>query len=205
LNVEVTGPIARKQVAAQQHILSPRQFDPPTTDQIQQADKPKPAPRDVFHPNLADLRITPSEVHNDPIDALQIPLSSTTSTTPLQSRQAPQPNGNAEASQNQQSASRQSSDADLLNAYISALARRVDSHLIYPNEVKKKRLQGVTQVSFVVTDAGEIKPGSLEIKRSSGSALLDSNAEKTILALVPFQKPPREMTIALEIEFTVDF
>jgi protein TonB len=206
LNVEVKGPRANRPIEAQQkRIFSPGSTGPAPEKPEPQQEKPKPAPTKAFRPDLTELKVAPSEVHNDAIDALHLPLPAAAPTEILHGGGAPSQIGNSEIEQKPQSAGHQSSEADLINAYISALARLVNSHLIYPKEVKKKRLEGVTSVSFVVTGSGEIKPDSLGIKRSSGYPELDANALKTIQSLAPFQRPPREMTISLEIEFAVDF
>lgn len=206
LNVEVTGPHVDRHIAAlQKRILAPRQFDPPPPEQKQPVDDPKPAAPEAIRTELNNLKIAPAEVHTDTLDVIHLPLPSAAPTDTFHSGGVPLQRGNGDLDQKPQSSGNHSNEADLITAYVSALARRVNSHLIYPNEVKKKRLEGVTQVAFVVTASGEIQPGSLQIKRSSGSAVLDGNAEKTILSLAPFQKPPHEMAISLEIEFAVDF
>jgi TonB family protein len=206
LNVEVMGPRASRPIEAQKkRIISPGSSSPAPAQPEPQQQKQTPAPARTFRPDLTELKVEPSEIHNDALDALHLPLPAAAPTEIFHGGGAPSQIGNSEIEQKPQSAGHQSSEADLITAYISALARLVNSHLIYPKDVKKKRLEGVTSVSFVVTAAGGIKPDSLGIKRSSGYAELDANALKTIQSLAPFQKPPREMTISLEIEFAVGY
>jgi hypothetical protein len=45
------------------------------------------------------------------------------------------------------------------------------------------------------------RPESLKIVAGSGQAKLDESALKTIRASVPFDPPPREMTVAIAVAF----
>lgn len=202
LNIEIMEPHANRQIVAQQkRIESVRSSEPVPQKQEPQETKPKTASLETPRVEPAELKIAQSENRSDSPDALHFPQTTVAPTKTSHGGGTPSRNGNSEFEQRPQAVGHQSNQTDLINAYISMLTKLVNSHLIYPKEVRKKRLEGVSQVSFVVTASGEIKPGSLQIKKSSGSAVLDSNALKTILSLAPFQRPPRELTISFGIEF----
>jgi protein TonB len=88
-----------------------------------------------------------------------------------------------------------------INIYVRALSKRVQTHLIYPEEGRRTGLKGTATISFTILNTGHIRPESLKITESSGQPKLDESALKTIRASVPFAPPPREMTIAIAVDF----
>jgi protein TonB len=56
-------------------------------------------------------------------------------------------------------------------------------------------------VSFTILASGQIRPETLKIVTSSGQPRLDGGALKTIRASVPFDPPPKEITIAIAVDF----
>ncbi len=56
-------------------------------------------------------------------------------------------------------------------------------------------------VAFTVLVSGQIRPGSLKIAESSGQAALDASALKTIRASAPFDPAPRELNLAITVDF----
>lgn len=206
LNIQMIGPQANRQMVELQKRMSAPPSAPAPQKQEQQEDpKPKPTPLKTVSVELSVLKIAPSENHNDSPNALHLPEMAA---APIDFSHAaggrPSRSGNSEYEQRAQSVGRQLTDADLINAYISVLTKLVNSHLIYPKDVRKKKLEGVSWVSFVVTESGALKPNSLQIKKSSGYQALDDNALKTILAVAPFQRPPRELNLSIALEFEVD-
>ncbi len=89
----------------------------------------------------------------------------------------------------------------LRREYGARLSKRVQAHLVYPDDARKAKLQGTAKVSFVVLPSGDIRPETLKIVTSSGQPLLDTSALKTIRASVPFDPAPAEMPIAIAVEF----
>jgi periplasmic protein TonB len=92
-------------------------------------------------------------------------------------------------------------DPNRLAEYIKSLSKKVGSHLVYPDEGRKAELRGVATVSFRILGDGQIRPDSLKVVESSGQPQLDASALKTIRASVPFDPPPREMTIAIGVVY----
>jgi periplasmic protein TonB len=93
------------------------------------------------------------------------------------------------------------SDAERLKAYVGRLTQKVDAALVYPEEARKARLQGIASVAFRILSDGSIQPGSLAIKASSGQPLLDESALTTVRTSAPFDPPPIEMTISIDVAF----
>jgi periplasmic protein TonB len=92
-------------------------------------------------------------------------------------------------------------DTDRLWDYAKALSKSVQAHLVYPDKGRSAGLHGTTTISFTVLVNGQIRPESLKIVVSSGQAPLDAAALKTIRASIPFNPPPKEMTVAIAVAF----
>ena len=63
-------------------------------------------------------------------------------------------------------------------------------------------IEAVTTISFIVTDSGNIKGGSLRVKVSSGYTALDASALQSARDSVPFEKPPKEMPLIIGVRFS---
>jgi protein TonB len=94
-------------------------------------------------------------------------------------------------------------DADPLSMYTSRVARRLQSNLVYPEKMRRKGIEAVTTIIFTVTGSGEIKKDSLKVRKSSGYAEMDDNALKAARASAPFDEPPKEMTLVIDVAFEV--
>jgi protein TonB len=90
---------------------------------------------------------------------------------------------------------------DELKKYLAKLKKKVQGNLVYPEEAKKSGYEGTPVVKFTLTDSGGIRPGSLVIARSSGYAVLDMNAMKAAQDSAPFERPEREMEVAIGVGF----
>jgi protein TonB len=85
--------------------------------------------------------------------------------------------------------------------YSALLMKKVRDHLVYPDEAKRARLQGVATVSFVILSNGDLRPETLKVVKSSGEPTLDISALHTIRASAPFAPPPREMAVSIGVAF----
>ncbi len=90
---------------------------------------------------------------------------------------------------------------DRLRKYVKGLTKRVQSHLRYPDEGRRVGLQGAATVSFTILSNGQIWPESLKIVESSGQQKLDASALQTVRSSGPFEPPPKEMTVAIDVVF----
>jgi protein TonB len=204
LNVEISGILAPRQTAAQQQrrIASPL---PKPAEPIQKRNKinrvavPEASP--PIEPHVPQMP-PPSNVPNalEPVRAPQI-----ASTQHQESKESKaQTQAGTEAQQPQQTIAAHNNMNDRIAAYMSQLTKQLQSNLIYPQDAKKKRIEGTSLVSFVITESGEIQPNTLAVKRSSGNTTLDASALRTVASSAPFQKPPRELNVSIELEFEVD-
>jgi periplasmic protein TonB len=92
-------------------------------------------------------------------------------------------------------------EAERLNIYVQALSKKVQTHLVYPEDGRRAGLKGTATVSFAILSNGHIRQESMKVTESSGQPKLDESALRTIRASVPFAPPPREMTIAIAVDF----
>jgi protein TonB len=200
LNVELFGMLANRQTEAQQKRVEARPGETTPHKQDKQEVKPETAQKETAHTQAHAVQ---SENLPDMPDAVRLP-ELPASLAAVSRSSGMQAHAGGDSQQRQQFTGRRPDAVDVLNAYLAQLAKRLRANLVYPPEAKKKKLEGFPQISFVVTESGEIKPNTLTVKKSSGYALLDASALKTAMASAPFQKPPRELGVSITIAFEID-
>lgn len=89
----------------------------------------------------------------------------------------------------------QETEQDLINAYTRLLSKKVGAHL--PEPVGRA---AAAVVSFTVLTDGHVS--GLKIAESSGQAELDAGALKAIRTSAPFEPPPKELNLAITVDFT---
>ncbi len=92
-------------------------------------------------------------------------------------------------------------EIDRMRAYVKLLSKKVQTNLVYPDGGRQAGLQGAATVSFAILRNGQIRPETLKIVESSGQPKLDASALKTVRSSVPFDPPPREMTVAIAVAY----
>lgn len=92
--------------------------------------------------------------------------------------------------------------ADRIRDYVTILARKVESKLVYPDRGRRAGLQGTATVSFTIKGDGSLSLDTLKIVSSSGQPTLDASALQTIRACDPFDPPPKEMTVAIAVNYS---
>jgi periplasmic protein TonB len=149
---------------------------------------------------------TESPVHEEKMDGRKDQTEEASGPTQASAVFIPAVSGSAGdgMQQRQLSIGRGDQDTDKTKAYMARLSKRLQAHLVYPEETRKHGVEGVSTIRFTITESGGIKGDSLRLLKSSGYAALDSNALKSALASEPFEKPPRELTVAIAVEFTVE-
>jgi len=91
--------------------------------------------------------------------------------------------------------------------YVKLLSKRIKTKLVYPkdgrraNERRRAGLLATATVAFTILADGQIRHESLRIVVSSGQPVLDASALAAIRAGVPFDPPPRVMTVAIPVDF----
>ena len=93
------------------------------------------------------------------------------------------------------------SELEQLREYVKLLSKKVQTHLVYPDEGRQAGLHGTATVSFTILPTGQIRPETLKVVASSGQPKLDASALKTIRASIPFDPAPREITVAIAVDF----
>ncbi|OPY82232.1 MAG: Gram-negative bacterial tonB protein [Syntrophorhabdus sp. PtaU1.Bin153] len=93
---------------------------------------------------------------------------------------------------------------NILGQYLAKVARKIRANIIYPEEMRKRGLEGVSRIAFIITQSGEIREGSLRITKSSGYTAFDSGALKSARVSAPFEKPPKELNVSIAVAFTVE-
>jgi protein TonB len=76
----------------------------------------------------------------------------------------------------------------------------VQANLVYPDEGRRTGLQGTATVSFTILADGRLRTDSLKIVAAAASTL-DASALQTIRASAPFDPPPREITVKIDVAF----
>jgi protein TonB len=135
---------------------------------------------------------------------------------PIDDQKKPQPQAEAKSAgtgantvtgtEQQQTAQTIQSDPpteiELLREYVKLLSKKVEAHLVYPDDGRRAGLQGTATVSFTILRNGEIRLETLKIVTSSGQPRLDASALKTIRASIPFDPAPKEMTVVIAVDFS---
>lgn len=104
--------------------------------------------------------------------------------------------------QRQQSIAHEKQDADKTREYLERLGKRLQANLVYPKEMRKSGIEGISTITFTIMESGDIRGNSLRVKKSSGYSELDANALKSALASAPFEKPPKELNVSIAVAFT---
>lgn len=92
----------------------------------------------------------------------------------------------------------------IIDAYNARLQSWVQRHHRYPGQARSKREQGTALVWFVIDRDGRLQ--NCKIQRSSGSAVLDDAALKTLRRSSPFPAAPEEIKdVVIERVIPVDF
>lgn len=94
--------------------------------------------------------------------------------------------------------------ANTIDIYINNVANRLQSNLVYPARLRRDGIEAVTTIAFTVTESGQIKRNSLEVRKSSGYREMDDNALRAARESAPFDKPPKEMTLVIAVAFEVE-
>ena len=79
----------------------------------------------------------------------------------------------------------------VLSRYIQILTKRIHDHLNYPWSASQGRIEGVLKLSLNISSAGELL--GAKVVQSSGFAVLDENALKTVKEVAPFPSFPSEI------------
>ena len=231
LQVELFGMVTDRQTAEKKAqgapqpsaptVVSPGSMVPPGAPQVRKADRPQPQPKPQLQSDTPLLeQSAPESMLLEAVVALpipEIPLPSFAEQSEARRGGVPSAplllagsagsagrGGTDDMNQAAQSIRNGVSEQDVISAYTAKIARRLQANLTYPAEMKRKGIDGIAVVAFTITESGDIREGSLRVQRSSGYAALDSSAEKSARMSAPFEKPPKELTVAIEVSFRAE-
>lgn len=91
-------------------------------------------------------------------------------------------------------------DLQAQRRYMTALAKAIKAGLTYPAQARGAT--GMVVIAFRLHADGSVEPGSLLVRKSSGHAILDEQALLAVRSAMPFEPPPKPMSIALDIPFS---
>lgn len=92
--------------------------------------------------------------------------------------------------------------ADQIREYMVRLVKRIRAGLVYPEDLRRRGIEGIAKVGFAVTPSGEVKDGAVRVVRSSGEPALDASAVQAVLAAAPFERPVEELPVTIGMAFT---
>lgn len=92
--------------------------------------------------------------------------------------------------------------ADIHPSYLDKVRSQVQSALRYPGMARKMGLEGEAMVEFEIDHKGMVDASKIQLKRSSGKAVLDHSAIQAVMDAMPFDVPiTKTLTIAIPISF----
>jgi protein TonB len=110
----------------------------------------------------------------------------------------------AEMDQRQQSLEdEKKKNEEAIRQYLAKLHRAISPYVKFPPEARNLTATAMPKVRFRVDEGGHIVDDRVEILLSSGHPALDQAAIRATRHGAPFPNPPRAMTIAMRIEFSV--
>ncbi|HEY9162493.1 MAG TPA: energy transducer TonB [Desulfomonilia bacterium] len=96
----------------------------------------------------------------------------------------------------------ESARAKYLNEHFAYIRNKILNNVSYPDPAKRKGWQGKVLLSFVITADGSVR--ELKVLKSSGFALLDRSAIKTVRDTAPFPRPPGEAQLVIPITYHLE-
>jgi periplasmic protein TonB len=109
----------------------------------------------------------------------------------------------AEEQKQQQTIPNNDLDPNIEIKYAIKVGKIIKGKLSYPTEARPAGNTGIPTVSFFIDVNGEIEPGTLVIRQSSGYPELDEGALRAARAATPFPPPPHARHI--QINAPIDY
>jgi len=85
--------------------------------------------------------------------------------------------------------------------YLGALLAHIEEHKFYPRAARRRGLQGVIQISFILHEDGSIS----DLQLQKGHETLRKAAEESMRAALPLPIPPGEIICPLKVSFGMNF
>lgn len=170
----------------------PTPVEEPPLPKVAEAPKPKiaipkPPPKPKAKPQPPKPEKKPEPPQDKPVD--QETVDSPPSNAPAQKSAAPAPSIAA--------------NSNALPTWQSDLLRHLGKYKRYPEDARRRGLQGINRLRFVVDAEGKIL--SYSLAGGSGSAALDRATLEMIRKAQPVPKPPQELLNNGSIEVVAPF
>jgi protein TonB len=198
LAIELFGMVADRQQEEKRRAGLPEPVMPKQRAPRQQAKRPEPKQPDEIRTMTAE---TP--VREEKGDEIMSPEQASRAVF-IPASPAAGSGGTSDADQRRQMIRFGSQATDRITAYTTWLIKRLRANLVYPEEVRMRGVEGITTLVFTITAAGDLKGGSLRVRKSSGYPGLDASALRAVRVSAPFEKPPRELTVSVPVRFEVE-
>lgn len=85
--------------------------------------------------------------------------------------------------------------------YLGKLLAHIEQQKFYPRAARRRGLQGVIQVSFVLHENGTVS----ELRVEDGHDVLIKAAEEAVQAALPLPRPPRDVPCPLRVSYGMEF
>jgi protein TonB len=85
--------------------------------------------------------------------------------------------------------------------YLGQLLAHIEEHKFYPRAARRRGVQGVIQVSFLLHENGQVSALMLE----DGHEVLRKAAEEAVQAALPLPQPPSDVACPLRVSFGMEF
>jgi len=217
LVIEIDGVLSHRQ--KEEAVIQKAQEQSPDAPQQKRTPPPPPPPQQKVEPKKKQEKQEKQKPKDE--SALkrekQKKKMLETPKTPQQARpQPPQPQQNEVQPQtaqentpksnrqsNQETIKHEKADVSVLKRYLARLKKALQPHIVYPDAAKNLQFFGNPTVRFSIDADGHVDPGSVSVVKSSQHAILDEYAIKAVLASSPLPKPPKPLTLQVEVAFSV--
>lgn len=192
LRIEVFGMIAERQTAQKQpEVAAPAPPNPPRPQETERKKAPEPERKREVAPQKPTPRVKAIQADSPVRMAEQTPAAAPPSTPTVT------PSSPVKTEQQIQRTIRPQSDAE----YAACVGKKLRDNRVYPQEARKAGLDGIVTIGFIVMENGALRAETLRVVKSSGYPILDKSALSTALASAPFEPPPREVPIIVDVMF----
>jgi TonB family protein len=146
-----------------------------------------------------DLRIYRVELLRPPVDDMDLAEKPDTDISKPEEQEASKPS----SEENQETISLDTDDKRYVT-YAQAIKERIAGQWKYPQEARKKKLEGRLVALFSLNREGALT--RFDITRSSGHEVLDREAERAVRSATPFPPFPSTVTVSrLNINVSFDY
>ncbi len=181
--------------------------------QEKEADKPKEMPKPKEEQPVDEKQEPQQEIETEDADRSQPPPPQAekekveekpiekTETAASDTNPSPGTENKKGEEQQQNAQHLKTLDRTQTQAYNILLQKKIRSHLVYPEGARRSGLQGFPKVAFTILTGGQLRPDSLKLVKSSGQPKLDAAALEAIRASAPFDPPPKDFSIVMDVDF----